>query len=183
MGSRAAVRGRIRLGCDAGGGIPRCPRVVLHPAWPIQATSNEDLSGVGAGSEYMGLVDCLDFGNCVRVLNMSIAIAVGSNVFLQTDPVPGGSASVYDYANEDPTNGYDLADTWHIRGAMCSRSQRSLVGSPGRLLAARPWSAEEGIARTGRRLQAGTKRAQGGHKHAELGRFHPTQADTKTLNL
>jgi RHS repeat-associated protein len=28
--------------------------------------------------------------------------------FLQPDPVPGGSANAYDYANQDPINGYDL---------------------------------------------------------------------------
>jgi len=28
--------------------------------------------------------------------------------FLQTDPVPGGSANNYDYVNQDPVNGYDL---------------------------------------------------------------------------
>jgi len=29
--------------------------------------------------------------------------------FLQTDPVPGGSANDYDYANQDPVNGMDLS--------------------------------------------------------------------------
>jgi hypothetical protein len=28
--------------------------------------------------------------------------------FLQTDPTPGGSANAYDYANQDPSNNYDL---------------------------------------------------------------------------
>lgn len=28
--------------------------------------------------------------------------------FLQVDPVPGGSANAYDYANQDPLNGFDL---------------------------------------------------------------------------
>ncbi|MDQ1392129.1 MAG: hypothetical protein QOF30_1106, partial [Acidimicrobiaceae bacterium] len=28
--------------------------------------------------------------------------------FLQTDPIPGGSANNYDYANQDPINGFDL---------------------------------------------------------------------------
>ena len=32
--------------------------------------------------------------------------------FLQTDPVPGGSANRYDYCNGDPVNCYDLQGTW-----------------------------------------------------------------------
>jgi RHS repeat-associated protein len=35
-----------------------------------------------------------------------------SGRFLQTDPVPGGSANNYDYCNADPINCYDLAGTW-----------------------------------------------------------------------
>jgi uncharacterized protein YaiE (UPF0345 family) len=35
----------------------------------------------------------------------------GSGVFLQTDPIPGGSANNYDYVNQNPINGYDLAGT------------------------------------------------------------------------
>lgn len=31
--------------------------------------------------------------------------------FLQTDPIPGGSANAYDYCNQDPINGYDLGGT------------------------------------------------------------------------
>ena len=33
---------------------------------------------------------------------------VGGSRFLQTDPIPGGSANNYDYANQDPINNYDL---------------------------------------------------------------------------
>jgi RHS repeat-associated protein len=29
--------------------------------------------------------------------------------FLQTDPVPGGSANAYDYVNQDPVDGFDLS--------------------------------------------------------------------------
>ncbi|MBG6135811.1 discoidin domain-containing protein [Longispora fulva] len=32
--------------------------------------------------------------------------------FLQSDPVPGGSATAYDYCNADPVNCTDLAGTW-----------------------------------------------------------------------
>ena len=33
--------------------------------------------------------------------------------FLQTDPVPGGSANCYDYADQDPVDGSDLSGQWH----------------------------------------------------------------------
>src|SRR3954471_12505420 len=33
---------------------------------------------------------------------------VGWSRFLQTDPVPGGSANDYDYAGQDPINSFDL---------------------------------------------------------------------------
>jgi RHS repeat-associated protein len=32
--------------------------------------------------------------------------------FLSTDPVPGGSANSYDYANQDPINQFDIEGTW-----------------------------------------------------------------------
>ncbi len=32
--------------------------------------------------------------------------------FLQTDPIPGGSANPYDYANQDPVNQFDLDGRW-----------------------------------------------------------------------
>ncbi len=31
-----------------------------------------------------------------------------SGVFLQTDPIPGGSANAYDYVYQDPINKLDL---------------------------------------------------------------------------
>jgi hypothetical protein len=38
-------------------------------------------------------------------------VRVGGSRFLQTDPVPGGSANAYDYVNQDPINQIDLAGT------------------------------------------------------------------------
>ncbi len=40
--------------------------------------------------------------------------------FLQTDPIPGGSANAYDYANQDPINMFDLEGTcpWGM-GELC----------------------------------------------------------------
>lgn len=35
--------------------------------------------------------------------------------FLTRDPIPGGSANAYDYANQDPINGFDLAGTCSSR--------------------------------------------------------------------
>jgi hypothetical protein len=35
-------------------------------------------------------------------------------MFLQTDPVSGGSANPYDYCDQDPINCYDLAGTFSI---------------------------------------------------------------------
>jgi hypothetical protein len=40
-----------------------------------------------------------------------------ASLFLQTDPIPGGSANAYDYVNQDPLNGLDLAGTcswWNV---------------------------------------------------------------------
>ncbi|MDQ0934323.1 RHS repeat-associated core domain-containing protein [Streptomyces turgidiscabies] len=34
--------------------------------------------------------------------------------FLQTDPVPGGSATAYDYTNQDPTDQYDITGQYTI---------------------------------------------------------------------
>jgi len=38
-------------------------------------------------------------------------LAVGSGVFLQTDPIPGGSCNPYDYTCQDPVNMWDLTGT------------------------------------------------------------------------
>ena len=45
-------------------------------------------------------------------------LAVGSGVFLQTDPIPGGSANPYDYCSQDPINCYDLAGTFWGSGVL-----------------------------------------------------------------
>jgi hypothetical protein len=42
----------------------------------------------------------------------SVDVVPDPRPFLQTDPVPGGSANAYDYCNADPINCYDLAGTW-----------------------------------------------------------------------
>ena len=38
--------------------------------------------------------------------------------FLSADPVPGGSASAYDYCNADPVDCTDLAGTWSLKGVL-----------------------------------------------------------------
>ena len=38
-------------------------------------------------------------------------VRVGGSRFLQTDPIPGGSANNYDYAGQDPVNNVDLGGT------------------------------------------------------------------------
>jgi hypothetical protein len=38
--------------------------------------------------------------------------------FLQTDPVPGGSANAYDYCDQDPINCVDLLGTWWGSGVL-----------------------------------------------------------------
>lgn len=46
------------------------------------------------------------------VIQMGVRSYVpGMGRFISVDPVPGGSANAYDYANADPVNGFDLAGT------------------------------------------------------------------------
>lgn len=50
--------------------------------------------------------------------------------FLQTDPIPGGSANNYDYANQDPVNGRDLDGRCDTVGhaQICSQYHAFLMG-------------------------------------------------------
>jgi RHS repeat-associated protein len=61
--------------------------------------------------------------------------------FLAVDPVPGGSLNNYDYAGQDPINGYDLNGTYKApaQGETCSR----LEGGALRRCAAHSWVVEE----------------------------------------
>ncbi|HET7445015.1 MAG TPA: LamG-like jellyroll fold domain-containing protein [Solirubrobacterales bacterium] len=45
--------------------------------------------------------------------------------FLSLDPIPGGSASVYDYANADPVNGLDLGGTARRKAATYRASRQA----------------------------------------------------------
>jgi len=38
-------------------------------------------------------------------------------LFLQTDPIPGGSANAYDYCGQDPINSYDLNGSMRVHDA------------------------------------------------------------------
>jgi hypothetical protein len=52
---------------------------------------------------------------------LQLGLVSGSGVFLQTDPIPGGSANAYDYADQDPIDKFDLAGTCaHGFGWACS---------------------------------------------------------------
>jgi RHS repeat-associated protein len=45
--------------------------------------------------------------------------------FLTSDPVPGGSANAYDYVDQDPVNGFDLAGTCSRRKHCAASHQRT----------------------------------------------------------
>jgi RHS repeat-associated protein len=62
--------------------------------------------------------------------------------FLSPDPVPGGSANTYDYADQDPVNKFDLAGTCSKKkkcpGGMASKQQKSPPKTHAAIAAARP---------------------------------------------
>jgi hypothetical protein len=43
-------------------------------------------------------------------------------LFLQTDPIPGGSANNYDYCTQDPINCYDLNGEWGVHWKTIGKS-------------------------------------------------------------
>jgi RHS repeat-associated protein len=45
--------------------------------------------------------------------------------FLSPDPIPGGSANAYDYANQDPINGFDLEGTCSTKKACAAARERA----------------------------------------------------------
>ena len=49
--------------------------------------------------------------------------------FLETDPVAGGSANDYDYANGEPINQFDLTGNWpHLHCGFCSKAIHAVTG-------------------------------------------------------
>jgi RHS repeat-associated protein len=58
----------------------------------------------------------------------SYILALGR--FLSPDPVPGGSANAYDYANQDPVNNFDLTGErvciWVDGGEVCANTGKGL---------------------------------------------------------
>ncbi|WP_448630647.1 hypothetical protein [Cellulomonas soli] len=76
--------------------------------------------------------------------------------FLQTDPVPGGSASAYDYCNADPVNCTDLGGTFTWKGlakAVAVVAETASMFVPG------PVGAAVGALAAGAHLAAGDKDA------------------------
>lgn len=50
----------------------------------------------------------------MKVAHIALTVVESASAtgrFLQTDPIPGGSANAYDYVDQDPVNNYDLAGT------------------------------------------------------------------------
>ncbi len=77
-------------------------------------------------------------GHDVAAETSSGVVAMGARLymptlgrFLQMDPVPGGSANAYDYANQDPLNQFDLAGTKPHKHNAHGRSLGDTLGDLG----------------------------------------------------
>lgn len=66
--------------------------------------------------------------------------------FLSPDPVKGGSANAYDYANQDPVNNFDLTGECSKRSRKCARKSIPKTNQRSRRIAR-----EHGLRRLGRR--------------------------------
>jgi RHS repeat-associated protein len=80
------------------------------PQGPVPADGHGWLGGKGRMTELASGV--IAMGQRVYVPEMGR--------FLQTDPVPGGSANDYDYADQDPINGSDLSGTVGRKKRACA---------------------------------------------------------------
>ncbi|WP_449385976.1 RHS repeat-associated core domain-containing protein [Cellulomonas soli] len=76
--------------------------------------------------------------------------------FLQTDPVPGGSASAYDYCNADPVNCTDLGGTFSWKGLA---KVVAVVAETASMFVPGPVGAAVGALAAGAYLAAGDKDA------------------------
>jgi RHS repeat-associated protein len=92
-----------------------------EPATPLATAESTEFGtprgGIGTGPRYGWLgakQRSADTPSGVILMGVRLYLPTIGR-FLQVDPVSGGSASVYDYANADPVNGFDLDGRWpHI---------------------------------------------------------------------
>jgi len=118
----------VAVSYDPGGGTTSTTLELLDLRGDVAATAN--LAGVGLAAAY----GYDEFGDPVSPNGLTYGwlggkTRAGAGVgnltlmgvrlydpatgrFLQTDPVPGGSANPYDYCSQDPINCYDLQGTW-----------------------------------------------------------------------